>query len=141
MSNPSGYTHHLKHQKNPSILASRGVIGCIGAGVGSLFLLAITFVLGANPVGLIILGQYLLLKQSVYFIYSLLNDGLDSGIISYGLVEMISIIAFSSIWGLIGALLALKERKQRIAGWLLILLYLIAGYISFRIFGSSIIPT
>jgi len=129
---------HSKIQKSWAILLLRWFLGSVAGSIGSSFLLASTFLMGPLPiVGIIVLGQYGLWNQ----IISSINFSLYDKIFLYVLNIIFSLLIYSILWGLIGALLASGRKKQIIIGMILMTLYVIAGVLSFSIYGSRMIPT
>ena len=110
-----------------------GVIGC----VSGLLLLVITFALGPTLFGFIFIGQYLIFEQFFFFIYwSLYRDA-----ISNGLDFLTSVLAYSIIWGIIGALLGSRRKNQVIIGIVIAIIYVAVGLLGLQLYGSTMFPT
>jgi|GEM_PF-5429383 len=102
------------------ILFLRWFVGGIVGYISSLFLLIITETVYPPLLGPIIAGQQELFYE-IFFYMSFDNFR------SSDFIYQASVFVYSTLWGLIGALLASGRKKQKRFGMILLLLYVVAG--------------
>src|SRR5690349_20111683 len=87
----------LSNRKLPVLRWLGGsAVGCFSG----LLLLVITFALGPVPLGMILIGQYLMFEQFFEFFWSLFGVAISSE-----LHFLTSVLGYSIVWAIIGALL------------------------------------
>jgi hypothetical protein len=109
-----------------------GAIGCFS----SLLLLGITFGLGPTGLDMIMIGQYLIFERFFDFLWSLYRVAISSE-----LHFLTSVLIYSIVWGIIGALLGSGRKKQEIIGIVIAVLYVALGVLGLKLYGSIIFPT
>ena len=109
-----------------------GTIGCFGG----LLLLGMTFTLGPTRLSTILIGQYLIFERFFDFFWSLYRVTISSE-----LFFLTSVLVYSIVWGIIGALLGSGRKKQEIIGVVLAIIYVALGLLGLQLYGSTIFPT
>lgn len=127
-----------KKQANWLVPSFRWFGGCVIGCVSGLLLLIIAFVIGPIALlGFIFLGQYLVFERFVFWVYS----SLYGDVISYELNFLFSVVVYSVVWGIIGALFASGKKKYVILGTIMFIIYVALGLLAFKLLGSTMFPT
>ncbi len=118
------------------VLFLRWLLGGIAGYLISYYLFIISASGPLPVIGFLFLGQ-------VELFNSLLFKALYDNFILFSPTSIYgtSIFLYSMLWGLIGALLASRRRKQIIAGVIFLVLYIIAGGVYFVILAFRMIAT
>jgi hypothetical protein len=124
-------------RSNRLSLFLRWLVGGVIGFVSGLLLLGISFALGPTLLGFIFVGQYLIFEQFFFFIFwSLYREA-----ISNGLDFLTSVLVYSIVWGIIGALLGSGRKKQVIIGIVIVIIYVAVGLLGLQLYGSTMFPT
>jgi len=85
---------------------------------------------------MILIGQYLIFEQFFEFFWSLFGVAISSE-----LHFLTSVLGYSIVWAIIGALLGSGEKKQMIIVIAIAVIYVGIGLLALRLYGSTIFPT
>lgn len=109
-----------------------GAIGCFSG----LLLLGITLALGPAPLGMILIGQFLFFEGFFDSFLSLFRIAISSEVLF-----LTSVLVYSIVWGIIGALLGSGRKKQVMIGIVIPILYVAVGLFGLWLYGSTMFPT
>ena len=116
------------------VLFLRWLLGAIAGYIIGFILLIITERINPPLLEPIIAGQQELFEGLIFYMFY--DDAK-----SFDLILDVSLFVYCTIWGLIGALPASARKKQTKAGVILLILYIIVGFLSYVIWAIRMIPT
>lgn len=109
--------------RNWLLLLVRWFIGGFVGYVGSFILFAVSSQGFLPLLGLIFVGQHELFNRIIFSIYFFLYNNFPSSDLKLNA----SLMIYSTLWGVIGALIASGRQKQKRFGVILLLLYVVIG--------------
>lgn len=137
MSKPNTTQPFSTKLRNWLMLLARWFIGGLVGYVGSFILFAVSSQGFLPLLSLIFVGQHELFNRIIFAIYSFLFNNFPSSDLKLNA----SLLIYSTLWGVIGALLLSGRKRQIKIGLLFLIIYIVVGFLSSVIFSFMLFPT